>query len=444
MTELPVVVIGAGPVGLATAAHLLKRGVEPVVLEAGSEAGSAVAEWAHVRLFSPWSQLVDLAAAELLTPTGWSHPDADVHPTGGEWLKSYLRPLAQALGDRVRVKARVTGVARRGQDRISDVGRGEQPLAVHVAGPTGDEVALARAVIDASGTWATPSPLGSDGIAAPGEHAAEQRISYRVPDLAQPAQRQRYAGRRIAIAGSGHSALTALVVLTALAEECPGTEIVWLLRRETPVSADEADSDQLPARGALGSRATAAARSEHVRVVAGFRTAAVEQGPDGLVILESVDGRRLEPVDEVLALTGFRPDLSFLGEVRLDLDPVLQAPRALAELIDPAVHSCGTAIPHGVRELTQPEPDVFMVGMKSYGRAPTFLAMTGYEQVRSVAAALAGDHDAATRVELALPIGNACGEPGIVAGCGEAGDSACGDGAGPQLLDLRAPTSARC
>jgi hypothetical protein len=41
--------------------------------------------------------------------------------------------------------------------------------------------------------------------------------------------------------------------------------------------------------------------------------------------------------------------------------------------------------------------------VKSYGRAPTFLMMTGYEQVRSVAAAIAGDMKAADDVRLVLP-----------------------------------------
>ena len=130
-------------------------------------------------------------------------------------------------------------------------------------------------------------------------------------------------------------------------------------------------------------------------------------------MLVAEDGRRLDPVDEVVAVTGFRPDLSWLSEVRLDLDPVLQAPRALAPLIDPNVHSCGTVYPHGAAELAQPEPGVFLVGMKSYGRAPTFLAMTGYEQVRSVAAAIAGDHEAADRVELVLPETGVCGGAGL-------------------------------
>ncbi|MFE6487306.1 flavoprotein, partial [Streptomyces sp. NPDC057757] len=118
-------------------------------------------------------------------------------------------------------------------------------------------------------------------------------------------------------------------------------------------------------------------------------------------------------VDEVIVLTGFRPDLSFLAEVRLGLDERLQAPTALAPLIDPNAHSCGTVYPHGVKELSHPEKGVYLVGMKSYGRAPTFLAMTGYEQVRSIAASIAGDQEAAERVELTLPETGVCGGAGL-------------------------------
>ncbi|OZM80181.1 NAD(P)-binding domain-containing protein [Pseudonocardia sp. MH-G8] len=412
-TGLPVVVVGAGPVGLAAAAHLLDRGLEPLVLEAGEQAGAHVREWHNVRLFSRWGEVIDPVGEKLLAPTGWTPPDPDTYATGQEWAQRYLQPLAEVLGARVRFGARVIGVARRGRDRVVDAGRETEPLTVHVQTVDGEERILARAVVDASGTWASPNPLGGDGLPAIGERAAAGRIAYQVPDLTDPDVRARYAGRRIAVAGSGHSALTALVAFAELAGTEPGTHVDWLLRRgQVGDTFGGGDGDQLPARGALGTRAAAAVEAGHITTVTGFRTAAVEQTGDG-VVLESLDGRRLPPVDEVVVLTGFRPDLSWLSEVRLDLDPTLQAARALAPLIDPNVHSCGTVYPHGATELAQPEPGVFLVGMKSYGRAPTFLAMTGYEQVRSVAAALAGDHEAAGRVELVLPDTGVCGGAGL-------------------------------
>ncbi|KUO22363.1 NAD(P)-binding domain-containing protein [Streptomyces dysideae] len=412
--QLPVVVVGAGPIGLAAAARLVERGLEPLVLEAGPTAGSAVRDWAHVRLFSRWSEVTDPAAEKLLAPTGWVRPDGAAYPTGGDWAERYLQPLAEVLGDKVRYGTTVTGVARAGRDRIVDSGREEQPFTVHIRSADGHEERItARAVIDASGTWSGPAPLGANGLPAFGEKAAADRISYRVPDLKDPSVRARYAGKRTAVVGSGASAFTALAHLADLAKEEDGTHAVWILRRGIGAGTyGGGEADQLPARGALGLRAKAAVEEGHASAATGFRTQTVERDGDQLVLVAE-DGRRLDPVDEVIALTGFRPDLSFLSEVRLGLDERLQAPTALAPLIDPNVHSCGTVYPHGVTELSHPEQGVYLVGMKSYGRAPTFLAMTGYEQVRSITAALAGDHEAAERIELTLPETGVCGGAGL-------------------------------
>ncbi|CAM5598350.1 FAD-dependent oxidoreductase [Streptomyces hirsutus] len=414
---LPVAVIGAGPVGLAAAAHLSDRGLSPLVLEAGHTAGTAVREWAHVRLFSTWGEVVDPVAEKLLAPTGWSKPDTSTYPSGSDWVEHYLQPLADALGDRVRYGARVTGVSRAGRDRIVDADRDTQPFVVHVQYADGrEDRILATAVVDASGTWALPSPAGGSGLRALGERAAADSISYRVPDLTDPRVRARYAGKRTAIVGSGASAFTALASLADLARSQGGSEtkMVWVLRRGISGSTfGGGDADQLPARGALGLAAKAAVDDGHAEAVTGFRTEAVERGADDRLTLIAEDGRRLDAVDEVIVLTGFRPDLSFLSEVRLRLDERLQAPVELAPLIDPNQHSCGTVYPHGHRELSHPESGIYLVGMKSYGRAPTFLAMTGYEQIRSVAAALAGDIDAADRVELALPETGVCGGSGL-------------------------------
>lgn len=440
--DLPVVVIGAGPSGLAAAAHLVEYGIEPLVLEAGPAAGAAVREWSHVRLFSTWGEVVDPAAEKLLAPTGWVRPDPAAYPSGRDWAELYLQPLADALAGRVRTGARVTGVSRAGRDRIVDAGREQQPFVVHVAyADDREERLFARAVIDASGTWTTPSPAGASGLPALGERAAADRITYRVPDLKDPAIRARFAGRRTAVIGTGASAFTALAYLADLAKADggEGTKAVWILRRGiSGATFGGGEADQLPARGALGLAAKAAVDDGHAHAVTGFRTETIERDGDGRLVLAAEDGRRLDAVDEVIVLTGFRPDVAFLSELRLGLDERLQAPVALAPLIDPNQHSCGTVYPHGHRELAHPEPGVYLVGMKSYGRAPTFLAMTGYEQVRSVAAAIAGDLEAADRVELTLPETGVCGGAGLF----DAPDAAAGDGDGgccapaPRLVQL--------
>ena len=444
MSGFPVVVVGAGPVGLAAAAELVERGLEPLVLERGDQAGAAVAQWHHVRLFSRWAELVAPGARRLLEPRGWQHPDPDGYPTGAEWAALYLGPLAEALGERVRFGAEVVGVARRGRDRVVDDGRESEPLVVHVRTADGREERItAHGVIDASGTWTSPNPLGGDGLPAIGEPAAADRIVYQVPNLTDPPVAARYVGKHVVVAGSGHSALTALVAFAGLAEREPSTRITWLLRRGvTGAVFGGGEADQLPARGALGLRAKAAVEAGHVSVVTGFRAEAVDRDAGNRLVLVSSAGQRVEHVDEVVVLAGFRPDLSWLSEIRLALDATLQAPVALAPLIDPNVHSCGTVYPHGVTELAHPEPNVFLAGMKSYGRAPTFLAMTGYEQVRSIAAALAGDRESAERAELVLPETGVCGGSGVFDAPAEAqGDGCCGPPAGVADLSLSAPAA---
>jgi thioredoxin reductase len=444
----PLVIVGAGPIGLAAAAHAYSRGLPTLVLEAGSEAGACIREWGHVRLFSPWRELVDPAAEKLLADSGWVRPDPDSYPTGDDWVDRYLAPLAVALDAtalvEVRFGNRVVGVAKQGRDRLVDSGRDEAPFTVHVQlGATRTRL-TASAVIDASGTWTGPNPLGGDGLPALGEAEHADRIFYGIPDFGDPTVRARYAGNRVAVAGRGASAQNTLVGLAGLVDEAPGTTVAWLLRRPgTEDAFGGGDNDQLEARGALGKRAEQAVAAGPVDVVTSFRTAELASADDGTMTLVGVDGRRVDGIDEVIVVTGFRPDLTWLSEVRLDLDPVLSSPTKLAPLIDPNVHSCGTVYPHGVAELAQPEHGLYLAGMKSYGRAPSFLALTGFEQTRSIVAAVAGDHEAAARVELVLPESGVCGGSGQFDGQPtEANGGACCVPAAQQLVTIGATSAA--
>ena len=407
--NLPVAVIGAGPVGLAATAHLLRRGEQPLVFEAGETVGASVLAWGHVRLFSPWGFNVDPAAAALLEETGWTAPDANVLPTGRELVEQYLVPLARhpRLAPAIRLGTRVLSVSRPGYDKLKSPGRADAPFVLHVRAADGSEdLGAARAVIDASGTWTGPNPVGGNGAPALGEAALSDRIAYGIPDVLS-ADRARYAGRRILVVGSGHSAFNALLDLVALAEVEPATRIWWAIRRPDALGLFGGGSnDQLAARGALGTHAREIVEREQVTLLTGVPIDRLQTTPDGIVAASGA--RRLPPIDEIVVATGFRPDLALARELRLDLDEIVEAPRALAPLIDPNLHSCGSVPPHGEAELRHPEPGYYVVGMKSYGRAPTFLMRTGYEQVRSVVAALVGDFAAARTVELVLPETGVC------------------------------------
>ncbi|MGH3688818.1 MAG: NAD(P)-binding domain-containing protein [Microbacterium sp.] len=427
MSELPIVVIGAGPQGLAAAAHLVERDENVIVVERGPGPAAAVSEWGHVRLFSAWPELTDAAARRFLEPTGWAAPSSG-YPTGAEWVNSYLAPLADALGERVRYATTVTGVARQGRDKIVDGGRKSQPFVVHTVDPGGRESRiLARAVIDASGTWTLPNPAGADGFPALGETAASDLLSYRIPEDVSE-----LAGSHVVVVGAGHSAAHAVLRLGELARRAPGTRITWMLRRGSATNAFGGGAgDDLPERAALGSRARKMVDDGVVDLVTRFRVAEFRRASDGLTVVAE-DGREVAGVARVLALTGFRPDTEMLRELRIDLDPALEAVAGIASEIDPNIHSCGSVGATGARELAQPEQGFFIVGAKSYGRAPTFLALTGFEQVRSVAAHLAGDHEAAGRSELVVP------DTGVCGGAGEFDDNVGSCCAAPSTLQIGA------
>lgn len=429
-SSLPVVIIGAGPAGLAAAAHTLARQLTPVVFEAGAAAGAGIRRWSHVRMFSPWRFNVDRAAVDILERHGWVQPEGDAFPTGRELVEQYLEPLAGTpdLAPHVQFNRRVIAVSRQDHDLMKDAGRDTAPFVIRVIGPDGERDVLAQAVIDASGTIEQPGPLGASGLAATGERAAHEHVFYGMPDVLG-ADRHRYAGRRVAVVGSGHSALNALLDLALLADADTTTHITWAIRRPALGSLlGGARNDQLEERGKLGRRVRALLDAGRLELITAFRLDALSTTPDGLVA--SAGARRLAPVDEVIAATGFRPDWSILSEVRLDLDPAVQAPRALAPLIDPNLHSCGTVRPHGAEVLKHPDENLFAIGMKSYGRAPTFLMLTGYEQARSVVAAIAGDWEAARRVELVVPETGVCSTDG---GHESASTSCCAPAAAPAV-----------
>lgn len=412
LATFPVVVIGAGPVGLAAAAYLLERGIDVVVLEAGERIGSSIRRWGHTRLFTSWRHLIDPAARRLLESAGWAEPaDLERMPTGQELIDEYLEPLAalDSLASRIRLSARVAAVGKDGIDRTRTDGRADTPFLVQIQDADGEYAELrARAVIDASGTYETPNPLASSGLDLPGGSRIGDRVSHALPDVSG-ADRHVFAGRHTTVVGAGHSAANTLLALADLADEVPGTRISWLLRTPSATRVTASGVDELPGRARLGARTDELVASGRIAIVDSFRIARAERTETGVRLIGTRNGEPAEhETDHVVCATGFRPDLAMLREIRLELDEVVEAPRRLAPLIDPNIHSCGTVPPHGFAELQHPERGFFIVGMKSYGRAPTFLLATGYEQVRSIAAWLSGDMASASTVQLTLPATGVC------------------------------------
>jgi hypothetical protein len=425
--ELPTAIIGAGPVGLAAAAHLIERGLPVKVYEAGPSIASNVSAWGHVRLFSPWEFNVDPAARAILVRHGWQEPPAAVFPTGHDLIEAYLKPLAGTpeLSAAVETGAEVTAIGRLGMDKVVSKGRGERPFALTVrTSGGGDRRDLAWAVIDTSGTWTSPNPLGAGGLPADGEERHRDRIAYGIPDVLGR-DRDAYAGRTTLVVGAGHSAANVLLDLARLADHDPRTGAVWATRGTNLMRVfGGGANDQLAARGELGAALKDLVESGRVTLVTGFGVTALRDESGRLVVDgDTAEGTRsLGPLDRIVVATGQRPNLALTRELRLKLDPWLESTEALGPLVDPNLHSCGTVYPHGHRELSHPEPRFYTAGIKSYGRAPTFLMLTGYEQVRSIAAALAGDMEAADNVQLTLPETGVCsgapnGDASVASSC---------------------------
>jgi thioredoxin reductase len=442
---LPVIVIGAGPVGLAAAAHLIARHIPVKLLEAGDSVAANVRDWGHVQLFSPWSYNIDKAARALLDKTGWQAPKRNAHPTGAELYEQYLKPLAATpeIAAVVELNARVTGVSRSGFDKMKSAGREQAPFSVMVETKNGQtRQKLASAVIDTSGTWTQPNPIGSNGLPVPGETAAAASdpwaIAYGVPDVLGKDAAQ-YAGRRVLVIGAGHSAANVLLDLAKLT----GTEIVWAVRGASLARLfGGGANDKLAARGALGQALEKLVKTGGIDLRMHRTVTRIDTGDALRVTLATPGGdAQVVEVDRIIAATGQRPDLTMLREIRLDLDPATESPRVLAPMIDPNVHSCGTVRPHGHRELAQPDAGFYIAGIKSYGRAPTFLLATGYEQVRSIVAALAGDMAAADDIQLDLPETGVCSTSLPKVTGSEVSGESCGT---PEPVQVQAPAATAC
>jgi hypothetical protein len=247
-------------------------------------------------------------------------------------------------------------------------------------------------------------------------------------------ERGRYAGRRTLVVGAGHSAIGTVIDLCQLAADVPGTQVLWAARTGNLAQAYGGGiADQLPERGALGEHLKDLVTTGRVTVLAPFAVDAIDTAHDGTLHIHGTNDHDEHTVivDQFVVATGLRPDLDILRELRRDLDPALECPSALGPLIDPNVHSCGTVRPHGAFELAQPKPGLFVAGMKSYGRAPTFLLATGYEQVRSIAAFLAGDIEAGRRVELDLPQTGVCSSNRVSAESASCGTATADDCSSP-------------
>lgn len=399
-----IAIIGAGPIGLEAALFARQRGFDVTVLERGRVADN-VRSWGHVRLFSPFSMNSSpwgrdaLAGSAIETASGGiGLPASDSLLTGLEFAERYLLPLSRhaLIADSIRENAEVAAIGRSSLWKTDLIGaaRQQSPFRILVRTGQGEETVESDFLLDCSGTYSRHNWLGAGGTPCPGELAAENRITWTLPDVLG-CDRDEFAGQRTLVVGSGYSAATTVASLAELAEEYPGTSVVWLTRtdRQTPVAAIPDDS--------LTERATLSLRANQLAVEQGgiveWKPASlvkqVESMPDGgfVVSIESGSGSEKVAVDQIVAHVGFRPDRSLYEELQVHECYATQGPIKLAAaLLGESSTDCLAQSCPGAETLTNPEPGFFILGAKSYGRNSQFLLRIGIEQIEAVFSLIPG------------------------------------------------------
>lgn len=393
MSDAPhVAILGAGPVGLDAALACADAALPFTVYEAGPAVAHHVRSWGHVRLFTPWDLDVSPRMAHHLDAAGRPVPSGAEPPTGHELATQLLDPVARvpALDGHIRLRTRVLAVARSGLLKHEHIGSGTRkaaPFRLLLDGPDGEHTAHADLVLDCTGTYSHPNPLGDGGIPAPGERALDHRIVRTLPDLSGPDAADRWAGT-VLLVGAGKSAQTAARELAAL----PRTRLEWIVRDPHP-GWGEIPDDSLPGRQQLVGTARALASGTHDRVSVrtGSRVDALHPDGDGVrVTLHTTTGPSALLADHVLSLTGYTGDTALYRQLQIHECYATGAPMNLsATLLGSAGGDCLAQPSAGLDALRSPEPDFFVLGAKSYGRLNTFLLRAGYAQVEEVVTAYA-------------------------------------------------------
>ncbi len=391
-------VIGGGPIGIEAALYGARLGYQVSLYEA-TEVGAHMLSWGHVRMFSPWWMNISSLGVAALRAEGWRPPDADKCPTGRDFVRQYLRPLAESMAPRIGLHTGVRAVAIGRDDHlkgdaIREESRRRAPFRLLLDRKGEERVSYVERVIDASGVYGQHNWLGSSGIPAAGERAAGDRIAYHLEDYGG-ADRSKYAGARVLVVGGGYSAATAICALARLAKAEPGTTIDWVVRSRRRSPVPTFPDDPLPLRDQLAREANHIAEGVHpaVRLREGYAVSEVRRRGDELrVLLQPSDGgeggRALtagDPlrVDRVVALVGYRPDLELGRELQLHTCWASEGPMNLAAtMLGSAGGDCLAVSSPGPDALAMPEDGYLWLGHKSYGRNPSFLLRVGHAQIR--------------------------------------------------------------
>lgn len=389
--NMHIAILGAGPTGLEAALATAEHGYDFTLFEAGEQVAGHVQSWRHVRLFTPWRMNVSDRMHRALEAAGETLPDAESCPTGGELIEHLFEPLAatDALRGRLELGTRVLSVGRQGllkHEEISSSDRGARPFRLLVEDRNGEErLVFADVILDCTGS-SLPNALGDAGIPAPGERQMADRIHRDVPDFEHNAEV--WSGTTTLLIGGGHSAQTALLGLLGLAEQHPGTQVVWALRGAAPQPVED---DPLLERHRLTSFAAEAAARPPRFLDVRPRTAidGLKPGEDGRISVKLRSGQTASTVevDRILSLTGRVGDHLLFRQLQIHECYATSGPMKLAAALLSASGGGGDCLAQtslGPETLRSPEPGFFILGSKSYGRRNDYLMRVGWQQVNEI------------------------------------------------------------
>lgn len=350
-----VIIVGAGPIGIAIAVRLFLSKRTFLILEKGASVGANILEWGHIHLFSNWQECVDSKSQKLLNEYIQSTFVLEDFPTGNEFVNQYLKPLAnlKQLKTNIQLNSNVQNVS-------FDNTIKEFTLTYHQNKES--RIVKSKTVIDASGTWGNYNTL-----------VKNQTKSLRSTYFGIPNSKQildYFQNATVAIVGSGHTAMNSI----ALTTQYSNANIYWVIRSKDT----RFEKSKVGGKGKnLEEIVIRSIEQNRTQLITNFQVKEIFKIEKQLNLV-SEGGTALSGIDFLIQNIGANADYSFLHNIPLDLDSTFNTPKSLANKIDPRLHTCNT-LSYSFQETLISEIDYYVVGMKSFGTASNFLLSSGYK-----------------------------------------------------------------
>lgn len=379
----PLIIIGAGPIGIEAAIYAKKLGVEPLILESAPVIAPTLEALGNLTLYP--------AAKLMMTPLGleWVGEASSINLfTAKTYRDFYLLPLVEKSGLRIELNCRVESIARSGVTLgvISVEARKAAPFKLLLTTEQGPQTLFAEHIIDASGVYQAPLPLGDNRVVVEGEAEHCLNIEYQIVDFVK--HFEHYNGRKILLFGDTYLAYSSLQRFVELkARWSPTTQLTCIKEQ----AARPFYKDELTKAGAhryvemeaniqqdslLSNKVSFV---DQARVMA-IHFDAMEESNWMLDLCRSNQPLRLQ-ADRVISNYGFQVDPSLWQDLHIESSYVTGGPAAYAHALLNALKGGEVSQAMPAYALKNPEPNFYIIGAKSYGSQAGFISRIGLGQI---------------------------------------------------------------